>query len=189
MMGFHTFDADRAAKLEDDSRYAYVSVDELLSLGNVEHADTVADLGSGTGFYTDHLARCAPAVVAIDLQAAMHKQYRTKGVPDTVRLVTATNGQLPFDAGVFGSVVSTMTFHEFATVESLREVRRVLAPDGTLGIADWSAAGIEEEGPPVTERFDAPGAVELLESAGFSIDSYDERRGTFTVAATPANQS
>ncbi|NEU58310.1 class I SAM-dependent methyltransferase [Halorussus sp. MSC15.2] len=220
-MGFHTFDPESADRLEDESRYRYLSREELvgaLALGS-GRGDTVADLGSGTGFYTDDVAPFAGEVRAIDVQAEMHELFREKGVPENVELVTADVGDLPFADGELDAAFSTMTFHEFAgdghgaeaeggtedgagdgAEEEARtgaeddaetevgpgaetEVARVLADGGRFVVADWSANGDGESGPPVSERYDRDEAVELLESANFEVLRADERPETFFVVA------
>jgi ubiquinone/menaquinone biosynthesis C-methylase UbiE len=181
-MGFHTFDVDRADRLEDDSRYRYVSVDELLALFDPEGA-VVADLGSGTGFYTDDVAPYADLVYAVDVQPAMHDYYREKGAPDNVEFVTAEAADLPFGDGALDAVFSTMTFHEFASEAALAEVARVLGDGGRLGVADWTAQGLGEAGPPMDERYDLDDAVAMAETAGLAVERGDERRETFVLRA------
>jgi ubiquinone/menaquinone biosynthesis C-methylase UbiE len=180
-MGFHTYDAERADALEDPGRYEYVSVDELLALFDPE--GEVADLGSGTGFYTDDVSPYAETVHAVDVQAEMHEFYREKGAPDNVRFVTAEVADLPFADDALDRAFSTMTYHEFASPEALTELARVVCPDGMVGIADWSAAGEGEAGPPRTERFDAEDAVAAFEDAGFTVERAEERRETFVLRA------
>jgi ubiquinone/menaquinone biosynthesis C-methylase UbiE len=180
-MGFHTYDVERADALEDPGRYEYVSVDELLAL--FDPSGEVADLGSGTGFYTDDVAPYAETVHAVDVQPAMHDLYREKGAPGNVRFVTAEAADLPFAADALDSAFSTMTYHEFASPDALAELARVVRPDGLVGVADWSAAGEGEAGPPRSERFDVNDAVSAFEAAGFSIQRAEERRETFVLRA------
>jgi ubiquinone/menaquinone biosynthesis C-methylase UbiE len=182
-MGFHTFDVDRADRLEDESRYRYVSVDELLALFDPGGC-AVADLGSGTGFYTDDVAPYADLVYAVDVQPAMHDYYREKGAPENVEFVTAEAADLPFEDGTLGAVFSTMTFHEFASEAALAEIARVLPDGGRLGVADWTATGPGESGPPMDERYDLSDAVSLAEDAGLTVEHGDERRETFVLRAT-----
>ncbi|NHN61243.1 MULTISPECIES: class I SAM-dependent methyltransferase [Halorussus] len=216
-MGFHTFDPASADRLEDESRYRYCSREELvaaLDLGNARDA-TVADLGSGTGFYTDDVAPFAGEVRAVDVQPEMHDLYREKGVPGNVDPVTADIGDLPFADGELDAAFSTMTFHEFAGdghgegrhgggehSESGHgeyghddvgdgggesggevEVARVLRDGGRFVVADWTANGDGEAGPPVEERYGRDEAVALLERAGFDVVRADERPETFLVIA------
>jgi SAM-dependent methyltransferase len=174
--------------------------------GSVADSDSgptasVADLGSGTGFYTDDVAPFAGEVKAVDVQDEMHELYREKGVPENVELVTADIGDLPFGDGELDAAFSTMTFHEFAgsgseddeggemnastEVDAGSEVAvaRVLRDGGRFVVADWTANGDGESGPPVSERYDCDEAVELLENAGFGIVRADERPETFLIIA------
>lgn len=183
-MAYHTFDSDRADRLEDDTRFKYVSVDELLALFDPTPEATVADLGSGTGFYTDELAPHAEHVYAVDVQEAMHDYYRAKGVPESVELVTAEVADLPFADDSLDGIVSTMTYHEFATENALTELRRVCRPGARVGVADWTAEGTGERGPPLSERFDAADARAAFEATGFEVDRATDRRETFVLSAT-----
>ncbi|WP_435332766.1 class I SAM-dependent methyltransferase [Haloarchaeobius sp. TZWWS8] len=178
-MGFHTFPVDRADKLDDPSRYRYCSREELVAALSLDGEETVADLGSGTGFYTDDVAPFADRTYAVDVQSAMHELYREKGVPETVELVTAEIGDLPFEDGHLDAAFSTMTYHEYADEEALAELARVLAPDGRLVTVDWRAGGDEEAGPPVAERFSLDEAVDHHESAEFTVETATERPETF----------
>lgn len=182
-MGYHTFDVDRADALEDPTRFAYCSVDELLALIDAPAAIRVAEIGSGTGFFTDEIAPYVDAVVAVDVQPAMHARYSGKGVPPNVAPVTAEAADLPFVGGAVDSVVSTFTYHEFASADALGELHRVLAPGGRVGVVDWSAVGRGESGPPLSQRFTADDAVDAFEAAGFAVTCAAERRETFVVAA------
>jgi SAM-dependent methyltransferase len=183
-MGYHTFDPAKADRLEDPSRYEFVSVDELWGILDPHVDDVIADLGSGTGFYTDDLAPAVAEVLALDVQPAMGELYREKGVPSNVRPVTAITDSLPLRSDSLDGAFSTMTFHEFVSDESFAELRRVLRADAPLALADWSAAGGGRKGPPLDERYDAEGAASLLEDAGFTVTRASERRETWVVAAS-----
>ncbi len=172
-MGFHTYDVDRADALEDPARYDRLGADELRAL--VDPTGRVLDVGSGTGFYTDDVAPHADAVVALDVQAAMHDRYREKGLPPTVHPVTGEAASLPFRDAAFDRVVSTMTFHEFATPAACRELARVLAADGVAAIVDWSASGPGVDGPPPDERHDLAAATAMLSAAGLTVERGEER--------------
>ncbi len=178
-MGFHTFDTDRAEMLENEGRYRYVSADELLALFDPSEGDTVADFGSGTGFYTDDVAPYVGTLHAVDVQSDMHEFYREKGAPANVEFVTAEVGDLPFGDGALDGAFSTMTFHEFATEDSMAEVARVLAARARFGVADWSANGRGEAGPPREERYDLAAAEAMAEAAGLTVEGGSERRETF----------
>ena len=182
-MGFHTFDSSQADGLEDQTRFKYVSVDELLALFDPDSSAVVTDLGSGTGFYTDEIAPYVGTLHAVDVQGEMHEYYRQKGLPENVESVTAEVADLPFEDDALDGAYSTMTYHEFASEESLAELARVCRPGGRVGIADWTSTGAGERGPPLGERFDASEAATALESAGFEVKLARDRRETFVLSA------
>jgi len=182
-MGFHTFDPDETDRLEDPSRFRFCSREELLQYLPREDAAVVLDVGSGTGFYTDELAPFLGSVIGYDVQPAMHDQYRDRGIPDNVSPVTGDASSLPFADWSFHGAVSTMTFHESASDESMRELKRVLASEAPLVIVDWSSNGNGESGPSLSERYTVMEAQDLLSEAGFTIQSAAERSETFHIVA------
>ena len=183
-MGHHTFDPARADKLEDAAaRYQVCSRDELVAAVDPQPTDTLADLGSGTGFYTDDLAPRVERLYAVDIQPEMHELYREKGVLNNVELVTSGIESLPFDDGGLDGAVSTMTYHEFATDGALAELAGVVRSGGRLTVVDWDAAGDGERGPPVDERYTAREAADGLRAAGFEIETVQSRPETFLLVA------
>jgi ubiquinone/menaquinone biosynthesis C-methylase UbiE len=179
-MSQHTFDADDADKLEEaEKRYRRLSAEELLWALAPAPDHTITDLGSGTGFYTDDVAPHADTVYAVDVQQAMHDYYGDKGMPANVEPVTTSIEKLPFADDSIDGAFSTMTYHEFVSDDALAEVQRVLAPSGRLAVADWSAAGTGEHGPPLDERY----TVESLREHGFAIEHAFTRTETFLVGA------
>ena len=182
-MGFHTFDPDRAAKLDDESRYRWCSGEELLSVLSPASTETIADLGSGTGFYTDLVAPHAGTVHAVDVQAEMHERYAEKGLPENVRTVTAPVDGLPFEDGALDAAFTTMTYHEFFSPEAIGEIARVLAPGGRVVIVDWSRDGPGADGPPLEERHGLGHAVSALGEGGFVVDRAASRTETFVCRA------
>jgi ubiquinone/menaquinone biosynthesis C-methylase UbiE len=104
----------------------------------------VLDLGCGTGTLTIAIARALPnaAVSGLDADAealaiATHKARRA-GV--SLGLHQGFSTGMPFGDAQFDCVVSSLFFHHLARgakIGTLREVRRVLAPKGSLHVADW----------------------------------------------------
>jgi ubiquinone/menaquinone biosynthesis C-methylase UbiE len=180
----HTFDPEMADRLEDPSRYRYCSRDELLALVDPEPGDLLADVGSGTGFYTRDVAPHAGRVLGLDLQPAMHDLFREHGLPGSVSLLTAEAERLPMADGSLDGAFTTMTFHEFATDDALAELSRVIVSGGRFVAVDWSAAGEGKAGPPVGDRRSADGAAGMLEATGFTVEHARERPETFTLLAT-----
>lgn len=178
-MGFHTFDASEAARLEDESRYRWCSSEELLTLVSPVSTDELADLGSGTGFYTDDVAPYAGTVHAVDVQPEMHDVYVERGVPENVRIVTAEIEDLPFDDDALDAAFTTMTYHEFSGPDAISEIARVLRPGGRFVIVDWAREGYGDGGPSLDERHGLGHAVSALTEAGFVVDHAVSRTETF----------
>jgi ubiquinone/menaquinone biosynthesis C-methylase UbiE len=182
-MGFHTFDAERAAVLEDESRFRFCSREELLSLVGANAGTRLLDVGSGTGFYTRELAPYVAETYALDLQPAMHAHHRDAGLAEEVHLLVGAADAVPLRADAVDAVVSTMTFHEFANDASLAELARVLRPGGRLVTVDWSLSGEQAAGPHPDERFALADAVRFAEDAGFAVDVARNRAETFVCVA------
>ena len=182
-MGFHTFDPGETDRLEDPSRFRFCSREELLQELPRDGSETILDVGSGTGFYADELAPFVGRLVGLDLQPAMHHQYRTRGVPENVSLVTGEAGSLPLATDTVDGIVSTMTYHESSTEDSASELARILVPDGVYVAVDWSSEGRGASGPPRSERFNAAQASERLAAGGLVVDRAVERSETFLIVA------
>ncbi|WP_435064772.1 class I SAM-dependent methyltransferase [Halobaculum sp. EA56] len=182
-MGFHTYDVERADALEDPDRFRYCSAEELLAALAVPGDAVVADLGSGTGFYTDVVAPHVGTCYAVDVQPEMHDLYREKGVPETVETVTAGVEDLPFGDGALDAALSTMTYHEYAGEAALSELARVVRPGGRVVTVDWSRHGPGEAGPPRDERFVVGDAATAFGDAGFVVERAESRRETFLCVA------
>ncbi|SFC09181.1 Methyltransferase domain-containing protein [Halobiforma haloterrestris] len=180
-MGFHTFPVDRADALEDPSRYRFCSREELLEMLDPEADDVVADLGSGTGFYSRDVAPFVGTLYAVDVQEEMHEYHREAGLAENVELVAAGVATLPFDDDELDGAFSTMTHHEYADDETLAELARAIRPGGRLVTVDWSATGDGEDGPPVEERFGPDEVVAQLERAGFTVERVHDRPETLAV--------
>lgn len=174
----HIIDAKKADKLEDESRYRFVSKEELLRY--VGEDDIIADIGSGTGFFTDDLAEEAKKVYGVDFQEEMHDFYKEKGVPDNVELVHAKASETDLES--LDRISSIFSLHEIDLDSSIEKFHDLLAQDGKIVIFDWSSNGSSEHGPPVGKRLDAEEASRRL-SEYFRITESVERKDTFKVIA------
>jgi ArsR family transcriptional regulator len=122
-------------------------LDRLLE-GVGSGADTLADLGTGTGVLLAPLSTRARRVIGIDaspemLQAArQHAQGRGLENVD-LRLGALEHLPLP-DASVDGAVANMVLHHVADPRSALAEVRRILRPSGKLAIAELRRHGREE---------------------------------------------
>ncbi|MDZ7850954.1 MAG: class I SAM-dependent methyltransferase [Halodesulfurarchaeum sp.] len=179
----HTFDPESAHALEGEDRFRYLSRDELVSALGEAKGGIVADIGSGTGFYTREVAPFVERLHAVDVQDEMHEHFAERKIPSNVELVLAPARSLPFETSTLDGLFTTMTYHEVEE-SAPAEFARVVRSGGRLVVADWSKHGAGQRGPPLAERKSASGATAELEAVGFDVTRARERPETFFIEAT-----
>ena len=151
-------------------------------------AGHVLEVGFGTGLNLQYYPAAVRSLTALDPLDALRGRVeaRIAAAPVPVRRVTlAADGRLPFDDTHFDCVVTTWTLCSILDAHAaLREMRRVLRPDGRYlfiehgasddaGVARWQRrleplhkriAGVCH----LTRRIDA-----LIASAGFTLVDYE----------------
>ena len=105
----------------------------------------VLEIGCGMGLHTEILARSGATVTAIDLTStaveATSARLALKGLSATVRQADAE--QLPFDSESFDFVWSWGVIHHSArTGRVVREIARVLTPDGRCRVMVYNREGM-----------------------------------------------
>lgn len=107
----------------------------------------VLDLASGTGTLALWIKQSVPGVtvVGVDADPAMIAMAASKlqRAGFAVPFHEGVAHDLPYPAGRFDRVVSSLFFHHLAPadkVRTVREVWRVLKPGGELHVADWGPA-------------------------------------------------
>ncbi len=155
----------------------------LLEYLPLKTARSVVDIGTGVGNLLPHLRRAAPQarIVGVDRSLGMLAL-----APEDWPLAVADALALPLGTGAYDvAVLAFMLFHVSDPVAALREVRRVLRADGTIGLTTWGVASsfradeiweeeLEAQGAPpdlassTRGLMDTPRKVSgLLEEAGF----------------------
>ena len=170
-----TFPVHKAEILNDERRLASLSEDELLALLDLSGDEHVADLGSGTGFYTDRIAaHTTGTVYAVEFQPEMQARHRERDVPPNVSLVLSDVDDLPLAAGSIQRATSINAFHEAHSEEGLARVARALATGGVFVVVDWRRAPeAGARGPRLEHRLTKEEALAILAPWFAPIRAYD----------------
>lgn len=136
---------DRAASHLVRPLYERVAAD--VAAGGLAESARVLDAGTGPGQVPVLLAASLPGlrVDGLDLSAAMIERARRNateaGLAARVTFTVGDVADLPYPDGTFDLVVSTLSQHHWSDAGAgLRELRRVLRPEGRVWIYDFRPA-------------------------------------------------
>lgn len=139
----------------------------------------IADLGSGSGFYSMEAARMvAPLgkVYAIDVQRDMLERLKREAQKLHIRNIDIVHGDLERMGGTKirenlcdVALVSNVLFMIEDKKTFLQEVRRILKPKGRILIVDWSAS-FSHMGPHPDHVVYKDATLIMLKEAGFSFE-------------------
>ena len=170
----HRFDnPDQLAKSFDDpARDAWQMPDRVIAALALKPGSAVADVGSGTGYFSVRLAKSAahPKVFGSDIEPAMvdylKKRAAKEGLSNIVAVqASATSPNLPEPVDV---VLIVDTYHHIGNrVAYFRALRPSLKPGGRVAIIDFKPDS--PEGPPKEFRFPPEQFKKEMADAGYQL--------------------
>jgi len=112
---------------------------------NVQAGKLAADIGAGTGFITEGLARKGLRVIAVDQSEAMLEAMKRKLKEfNVVDYRVGESERLPIEDETVDYVFANMYLHHVETPsEAIREMARVLSAGGKAVITDLDEHGFE----------------------------------------------
>lgn len=161
------------------------AVTDVVRLDGREH---VLDAPCGTGELELRLLHQWPdlEITGIDLSRAMLREARRKNAQKRVAWIAADVSGLPLPDEKFDVVICANSFHYFRRAgESLREIRRVLRPEGICILVDWCddyltcklcSFWLRWTAPAFHRTYSLRSCRSLLEGAGFHIDRAERFR-------------
>jgi ubiquinone/menaquinone biosynthesis C-methylase UbiE len=117
---------------------------ELVRRAGLADGDRVLDLGCGTGSLAVLIQRRHPGVQVCaldpDAKALAIARRKAERAGFAIRFEQGFGDALPFADGAFDRVLSSLVLHHLTSEEklaTLRDVRRVLRPGGTVHVLDF----------------------------------------------------
>ncbi|GAB5500491.1 MAG: class I SAM-dependent methyltransferase [Pseudohongiellaceae bacterium] len=181
---------------------------EVLEFLGIERGMQVVDLIAAAGYYTEVLSHAVGPggkVYMQNSQAALSgergartsvaiEQRLASNRLGNVEIIMATPDALPLADNSLDAAIIALEFHEFylsdnpnAAQDFLQEMRRVLKPEGVLGIIDHAGHPVYAPGPlhRVEEKqvvADAQAAGFLVEASGKMLRNIDDDRSQIVFA-------
>lgn len=155
--GFSPSMLERARRLDNPRRLeTQVSEEDLSRILDLRGDEDIIDLGSGTGFYTDRIAKLTQGLVyAVEIEPELHRYHASRGVPENVRLILGDVTRLELAPASADLAVSLATWHEIGGALDLPGLVRILRPGGQLIVVDWRKKPQSfGSGPPLDIRAD-----------------------------------
>jgi ubiquinone/menaquinone biosynthesis C-methylase UbiE len=118
---------DAARPSYPDEAITYFS--EALGLDQSMH---VLDLGAGSGIFSRQIRPFVGRVTAVDPSASMRESFRSAN--DDVEILEGSDVSIPIGDESVDVVFVAQAFHWFDAPRALREIHRVLIPQGALGL-------------------------------------------------------
>lgn len=140
--------------------YPAAAADYIRQTGRLDERSTMVDLGAGTGLMT-RLLRPVERLLAIEPVPAMRDVLR-KAVPEA-EVMDGTAGEIPLPSAAADMVLVAQAFHWFADRDAVREIARVLKPEGLLALV-WNTRDSDD---PFMEQLYTVLAPYRLDSPGY----------------------
>lgn len=117
----------------------------VMSLAEVKPNMKIADIGCGTGKYTEKLCRLGANVIGIDISPEMLEiaTNKTSTYRDKVTFMLGDAAELPFEDNYFDMVFSITAMEFFSKPrQCLHEMYRVLRPGGCMIVATLNSLSL-----------------------------------------------
>ncbi len=128
-----TAGADAYAKARPD--YPDDCMQYIIEALGIGRTSVVADVGAGTGKFTQGLVPTGARIIAVEPLTAMRDKLNV-ALP-SVEAIAADAESLPFDDRSIDAIVCAQSFHWFKPEAALAEFHRVLKRSGRLGLV-WN---------------------------------------------------
>lgn len=157
---------------------AFSEPEQIVSQIDIQKGSHVADIGTGTGFYSFAAAQAvgpSGRVFALDVQKDLLERLKHEATQRGLGNITTVwvdaekpNGTRLRDTSINLVILANIFFQAEDKDGLIAEVKRILAPGGSVLIVDWkeSFGGV---GPRFDQVFDQKQAEQFFNDQGFSL--------------------
>jgi ubiquinone/menaquinone biosynthesis C-methylase UbiE len=163
------------ASLEEPARDAYQKPDEVMKALALRRGEVVADIGSGSGYFTLRFAHAvgeAGRVYAVDVSPEMirhlNRRLRDAGIRNVVPILSDPDDPLLPDASVDRFVIVNTWHHIEDRPGYVALLKRMLKPGGQVVHIDFEKRDLPV-GPPPAMKIAREELVKEMEAAGFRL--------------------
>jgi predicted methyltransferase len=163
------------AMLEDPERDAYQKPHEVLMALDLKPGEVIADLGSGSGYFTLRLAahvgdagKVYAVDVAPDMVVHLNRRLRDAGVKNVQTILAAPDDPLLPDASVNRFFICDVWHHIDDQPKYLGLMKKMLKPGGQVVMIDFHKKETPT-GPPMGMRIARETLVAQMEANGFRV--------------------
>ncbi|GAB3800354.1 class I SAM-dependent methyltransferase [Virgibacillus kimchii] len=181
------FNPEKAELLMSSERKKILPPDEVVGLLNIKPDDTIADLGSGNGYFAIPMAKQTKDTVhAIDVEPKMLdmlKENASDEQVENIQVVESELQQIPLGDQSVSKVMISFVMHEVPNIDkTLREIKRILKTGGTMLVIEWEVVETSS-GPPLNIRIPSDKMAQILDGHGFYTEVISLNQENYAVKA------
>lgn len=173
-MSERRFNPELMGRLDNPERRKLLPPEQLLELLHIQEDSRVLDLGAGTGYFAIPAAALTRNVLyALDVSPEMLEVVKERVKDRQLSHVEFLQGeieQIPLEGEVVDRIIASFVLHEVEPLEQgLKEINRVLKPEGKVLCVEWEKQEAEQ-GPPLRHRIHSAEMARSFEEQGFIVD-------------------
>lgn len=163
------------AMLDDPARDTYQKPHEVVTALNLRPGEVIADIGSGSGYFTLRLARHVGEtgrIYAVDISPDMivhlNRRIRDLHVQNVISILAAPDDPLLADASIDRFFICDTWHHIEDHPHYLARLQKMLKPGGQVVMIDFKKAETPV-GPPMEMRISRDDLVKEMDANGFKV--------------------
>jgi ubiquinone/menaquinone biosynthesis C-methylase UbiE len=163
------------AMLEDPARDAYQKPDDVLRALALRPGERVADIGSGSGYFTLRLAaaigpsgRAYAVDVDPDMVRHLNRRLRDASTANVTTILSAPDDPLLADGSIDRFFICDTWHHIDDQTKYLGLLKKMLRPGGEVVMIDFKKEATPM-GPPLAMRIARDALVQQMQAAGFRL--------------------